>query len=90
MTIGKRIGVLLALPVLLWSGTALGQVTYPPPATPANTPQKVEGQVTKIDQSQGRVTIRAKDGTVHEFQASQETLRDLKVGETIEAQLRPR
>jgi hypothetical protein len=48
----------------------------------------VEGQVIKIHHRQGRVTIRAADGTVHEFQASKETLQDLKEGDRIEAQLR--
>jgi aconitase B len=49
---------------------------------------KVEGQVVKIDQAQGKVTVREPGGTVHEFQASAETLKDLKVGERIEAKLR--
>jgi hypothetical protein len=49
---------------------------------------KVEGQVVKIDQAQGKVTVREPCGTVHEFQASAETLKDLKVGERIEAKLR--
>ena len=37
---------------------------------------------------QGRVTVRQSDGTVHEFHASAETLRDLKVGGRVEAKLR--
>jgi ribosomal protein S1 len=48
----------------------------------------VEGEVVKIDKNQGRVTIRAADGTIHEFQASKETLQDLKVGDRTEARLR--
>jgi Cu/Ag efflux protein CusF len=85
MTIWKRFGVALVAPILLWSGAALGQTKTPP----ARTPQTVEGQVVKIDRSQGRVTIRATDGTTHEFQASAETLQDLKEGDRIEARLRP-
>jgi hypothetical protein len=48
----------------------------------------VEGQVIKIDRAQGRVTVRAADGVTHEFQASKETLQDLKEGDRIEARLR--
>jgi Cu/Ag efflux protein CusF len=48
----------------------------------------VEGQVVKIDRSQGRVTIRTAGGTMHEFTASAETLKDLKEGDRIEARLR--
>jgi hypothetical protein len=93
MTIWTRLGVALAAPILLWSATAFGQTTNPPtgPATgPTRTPQAVEGQVVKIDRIQGRVTIRAVDGTTHEFQASTETLQDLKEGDRIEARLRQR
>lgn len=38
--------------------------------------------------AQGRVTVRASDGTLHEFQASKETLQSVKVGGRVEAQLR--
>ena len=66
--------------------------TTKPPGTPpvhqGSTPRSVEGRVVKIDQKQGRVTIQATDGSTHEFQASQETLQDLKVGDRIEARLR--
>jgi hypothetical protein len=84
MTIWTRFGVVVAAPLLLWSGTALGQAANPKTATP----QTVEGQVVKIDRSQGRVTIKAADGTTHEFQASKETLQDLKEGDRLEAKLR--
>ena len=52
------------------------------------TPQKVEGEVVKVDLAQNKVTVREADGTVHEFQASRETLQDLKAGDRIEANLR--
>jgi hypothetical protein len=79
-------GVAWAAP-LLWSGLALGQAANPP-APRAATPRTVDGQVVRIDRTQGRVTVRAADGTVHEFQASPETLRDLKEGDRIETRLR--
>ena len=74
---------------MLWTGTALGQ------GRPAcgqqakiKTPERIEGEVTKVDVAQGRVTVRQSDGTVHEFQASTETLQDLKVGGRVDAKLR--
>jgi Cu/Ag efflux protein CusF len=85
-----RIQTRLALAVastLLWTGTAPSQTTHPP-AQPASRPATVEGHVVKIDRTQGRVTIRAGDGIRHEFQASPETLQDLKEGDRIQARLR--
>jgi hypothetical protein len=81
-------GGALVVPLLLWSGTALAQATNPP--SRANTPEMVSGQVVKIDRAQGRVTIREGNGKIHEFQASKETLQDLKEGDRIEAKLRQR
>ena len=75
---------------MLWSGTALGQ-TSPKPgcdALKAGAPHKVEGQVVNVDAGHGTVTVKTNDGKTHEFQGSQETLRDFKVGDKIEAQLR--
>lgn len=84
-----RLSAGLAVGFMLWTGTALGQ------GRPAcdqqgkmKTPERVEGEVTKIDVAQGRVTVRQSDGKVHEFQASTETLQDLKVGGRVEAKLR--
>lgn len=87
MTIWTRFGVPLAAPLLLWSGTAFGQAAQPP-VHQGSTPNLVEGQVVRIDMRRERVTIRTKDGTMHEFQASKETLQDLKEGDRIEARLR--
>jgi hypothetical protein len=75
--------------LLLWTGAAMAQGK---PGCDAQgrvkTPEKVDGQVVKVDQAQGKVTVRESGGTVHEFQASAETLKDLKVGDRIEAKLR--
>jgi hypothetical protein len=59
-----------------------------PDCDPAKTPAKVEGQVVKVDSSQNKVTVRGTDGTTHEFQASKETIKEFKVGDRIEANLR--
>jgi Cu/Ag efflux protein CusF len=53
-----------------------------------NSPDTVGGQVTKVDPARKRVTMRDGDGTVREFEASKETLEDLKVGDRIEAKRR--
>ena len=89
MRLGSRVAAGLAMGLLLWTGAALAQGK---PGCDAQgkmkTPEKVEGQIVKVDQAQGKVTVREPGGTVHEFQASAETLKDLKVGERIEAKLR--
>jgi len=74
----------------MWAGAALGQATPKQgcEAARAGAPQKVEGQVVAVDQNQAKVTIKGNDGKTHEFQASPETIRDFKVGDKIEAQLR--
>jgi len=74
---------------VLWAVTAMAQQAAPAPrCDPARAPQQVTGQVVKVDVPQGRVTIRATDGVTHEFQASKETLADLKPGDRIDAKLR--
>lgn len=79
----------LAMTLVLWSGSAIGQSK---PACDQQgrvmTPQKVEGQVVKVDAAQNKLTVRQADGTVHEFQASPEALQSFKVGDRIEANLR--
>ena len=74
---------------ILWAVTAMAQ--QPPQnarCDPARAPQQVSGHVVKVDMQQLRVTIRATDGVTHEFQASKETLADMKPGDRIEAKLR--
>jgi len=51
-------------------------------------PQKVDGQVTRVDPNGGKVTVKDRNGTTHEFQASREMLQTLKSGDKIEATLR--
>lgn len=72
---------------VLWGGVAVAQ-NKPAGCDRSKTPEKVDAQVVKIDEAQGKVTVRGADGTMREFQASKETLQDLKVGDHIEAKLR--
>jgi hypothetical protein len=84
-----RLSAGLAVGLMLWTGTALGQGRSAcDPQAKMRTPERVEGEVTKVDLAEGRVTVRQSDGTVHEFQASRETLQNLKVGGRVEAKLR--
>lgn len=71
-----------------WSAPVLAQSTPGCVAGKASTPQKVEGEVLKVDHGLDKVTVKGKDGTVHEFQVSKDTIRDLKAGDKIEAALR--
>ena len=72
---------------LVATGTVYAQTPKADPC-PKGAAEQVEGQVVKIDSAQGKVTIRGADGTTHEFQASKETIQDIKVGETLKAKLR--
>jgi hypothetical protein len=68
--------------LVVWSGTSLAdESTAEPPGT-------LEGQVAAVDMAQGKLTIRSTDGSMHEFQASPETLRGYKVGDPIKAKPR--
>ena len=71
---------------LLSTGLAFGQ--QKPAECNPKAPEKVEGQIVSVDQNAGKMTIRDKTGATHEFQASKETLAEMKLGDTIEAKLR--
>ena len=43
--------------------------------------------MVRIDPSAGKVAVAEDGGKTHEFQTSKETLKDLKVGDRIEAKL---
>ena len=71
---------------------ALGQGIAAVPRAAMATEQASEivaGVVSEIDHDRSRVTVRSDDGKPHEFEASAETLKDLKVGDKIEAKRRP-
>ena len=80
------LGIIVALP--LSAGFAAAQSKPSCDQMKAAAPQKVEGRVVRVDTAGGKVAVAAADGKTHEFQASKETLQDLKVGDTIEANLR--
>ncbi|MGH7384700.1 MAG: hypothetical protein ACREKG_05920 [Candidatus Rokuibacteriota bacterium] len=80
------VGITLAVP--LWAGFAAGQSKPSCDQMKAAAPQKVEGRVVRVDNAAGKVAVAAPDGKTHEFQASKETLQDLKVGDKIQANLR--
>jgi hypothetical protein len=71
---------------LLSAGLAFGQ--QPKPDCKAGAPEKVEGQVVRVDHTTNKVTVRDKSGTMHEFQANKDTTKDMKPGDQIEARLR--
>ncbi len=80
------VGVMVAIP--LWAGFAAGQGKPSCDQMKASAPQKVEGRVVRVDTAGGKVAVAEADGKTHEFQASKDTLKDLKVGDKIEANLR--
>jgi Cu/Ag efflux protein CusF len=79
-------GIMLTVP--LWAGFAAGQSKPSCDQMKAAAPQKVEGRVVRVDAAAGKVAVASADGKTHEFQASKETLKDFKVGDQIEANLR--
>ena len=88
MTPYKAVAMGIALAVPLWAGFAAGQSKPSCDQIKAGAPEKVEGKVVRVDQDQGKVAVSEADGKTHEFQASKETLQDLKVGDHVEARLR--
>ena len=74
---------LLALALSLWTVPASAE---PPAGTAAG--DTVAGKVTNVDPAKRRVRVQDNDGTEREFEASNETLGDLKVGDRIEAKRR--
>ena len=86
MTPRNRIAAAVLAGALLVSGAGHVQAQNKPDCPKGVV--DIEGQVVKVDAAQGKVTVRGADGTTHEFQASQETLKDMKVGDKIAAKPR--
>jgi hypothetical protein len=88
---GRRIAVAAAFGVVVIGGPGWAFAQGKPACDDKGrvvTPEKVEGLVVYIDAAHDKVSVREADGKVHDFQASKETLADLKVGDRIEANLR--
>lgn len=86
--VGAMAVAMVTLALVLGTGVAMGRGRPPCDGLgKMRTPADAEGQVVKMEPAQSRFSVRESDGVVHEFQASPETLRDLKVGDRIEAKL---
>jgi Cu/Ag efflux protein CusF len=93
MEMRRAIAAGLVAAGMLWGGSAMGQAKPAcdpkvQPGSAAGTPEKVTGEVVKVDQATGRVTIKEADGKTYEFHANKDTLQTLKVGDRLEATLR--
>jgi hypothetical protein len=88
MHIGSTQAAGLVLMLMMLTRTAWGQDK---PVCDSNgkikTPELVEGRVSMVDRSQGKLTVRDSAGKEYEFRASNETLQDYKVGDPIRAKL---
>jgi Cu/Ag efflux protein CusF len=82
-------GLCAAGPLAAQTKPTTPQAGPTPNCQPATAPQKVEGQVVEINSTGDKIKVRDTSGVTHEFQASPETVRDLKKGDRIEATLRP-
>jgi len=78
----------VAVGLVLWAATALGQTAAACDQAKAQAPARVEGQVVAIDAVRGQISVRGNDGAVHAFAMSKDTHERLKVGDRIEARLR--
>src|SRR5437762_13984184 len=53
-----------------------------------SAPEKIDGQVVNVDASKGMITVRNRDGSMHEFKGDADTLKQYKKGDNIELTLR--
>ena len=89
MNIAAGLATGLALGLVLGGGAVSAQTQGTPADCPKQgAPEKMQGQVVKVDPNQGTLTVRGPDGMTHEFQASKEMIQNMKVGDEIEATLR--
>lgn len=94
------IGAALLAALVMFAGAAFSQTQPPDPSQTqptnkictgarADAPKKLEGKVVKIDHDRGTLTVRTHDGKLQDFEGSRETVRDYKLGDELEATLRP-
>lgn len=84
----RLVAAFAASGVVALAGTALAQ-DKPADCIQAGAPKKMDGQVVQVDPDQGKLTVRESSGATHEFRAAPETLQSYKVGDRIQATLRP-
>lgn len=94
------IGAALLAALVMFAGAAFSQTQVPDPGQTqptnkvctgarADAPKKLEGKVVKIDHDRGTLTVRTHDGKMQDFEGSRATVRDYKLGDELEATLRP-
>lgn len=75
---------------VLTAGAALAQdksQQSEPAASPSaspGAPAQLFGQVVSIDPQSNMVTLRADDGSTHQFRGNPDTIKSLKVGDRLE------
>lgn len=82
----SRYSIALAAALVMASWAAAAQDTGD--CQKSGSPEKIEGRITDIDMAHGKVTVKSDSGKVHVFDASAETLKTYKKGDTIKMQLR--
>ncbi|MGB7816942.1 MAG: hypothetical protein WBL28_11405 [Methylotenera sp.] len=87
MNILKRLIATVTIGLTMVSGVVMAEDAAVSCAK-EGTPEQLEGKVVKVDIDQEKITLRDTSGTVHEFNASKETLQEYKAGDTIKAKLR--
>lgn len=84
------IAMACALAVLTPAGAALAadkSKNTEPAASPSaspGAPSQLAGQVVSIDARNSMVTVRADDGSTHQFRGNPDTIKSLKVGDRLE------
>lgn len=87
MNIFKRLAAIAIVGLIMQSGIVMAEGAAVSCAK-EGTPEQLEGKVVKVDMDQEKITLRDINGTLHEFNASKETLQEYKAGDTIKAKLR--
>jgi len=88
MNIWKYVAITVFAGVISMNGFALAEEMTAAGCEKPGAPAQLQGQVVKVDVAQGKITVRDTNGTIHEFQASKETIQEYKVGDPIKAKLR--
>lgn len=94
------IAAALLAAIVMFAGAAFSQTQVPDPSITqptnkvctgarADAPKKLEGKIVKIDHDRGTLTVRTHDGKLQDFEGSRETVREYKLGDELEATLRP-